>query len=132
MKTNHFFSTVALCGVLLTSSAISVEAQVTDATEKTATQAPIATLVVSQTKPMQFRVLFNTPQNPKIAIRILDSENTVLYQEIKAVHKSYLRHFDLSSLHDGTYTFEIVDGNEKYNQSFDVVTQTRRIVSAFN
>ncbi len=132
MKTNHFISSVALCGLLLTGSAMSVVAQVTDAPEKITTQAPTANLVVHQTKPMQFRVLFNTPQNPKIAVRILDSEHTVLYQETKAVQTSYLRYFDLSPLHDGTYTFEIVDGNEKYTQSFDVVTNTRRIVSAFH
>ncbi len=132
MKTNHFFLSVALCGFLLTSSAVNLVAQVIDAPEKTTKQVPTAKLVVLQTKPMQFRVLFNTPQNPKIAVRILDSENTVLYQETKVIQTSYLRYFDLSPLHDGTYTFEIVDGNEKYNQSFDIVTQTRRIVSAFN
>jgi len=132
MKTSQFLLSTALCGVLLTASAISVVAQVNDASEKVTTQASTAKLVVVQTKPMQFRVLFNTPHNAKIAVRILDSENTVLYQETKAVQTTYLRYFDLSPLHDGTYTFEIVDGNEKYNQSFDVVTQTRRIVSAFN
>ncbi|MPR32829.1 hypothetical protein [Salmonirosea aquatica] len=132
MKTNHFISTVALSGLLLTASAVCVVAQVNDAPEKTITQSPTGKFLVVQTKPMQFKVLFNTPQNPKIAVRILDSENTVLYKETKAVQTAYLRYFDLSPLHDGTYTFEIVDGNEKYNQSFDVVTQTRRIVSAFN
>lgn len=95
-------------------------------------QAPTPKLLVLQTKPMQVRVLVNTAQNPKITLRILDSENTVLYQETKVVQTSYLRYFDLPSLLDGTYTFEIVDGNEKYNQAFDVVTQTRWIVSAFN
>ena len=134
MKTNHFLLSVVLCGALLTASARNVVAQVSDddASEKTTTQASTAKLIVVQTRPMQFRVLYDTPQNPKISVRIQDSENTVLYQEIKAVQTTYLRYFDLSPLHDGRYTFEIVDGNEKYNQSFDIVTQTRRVVSVFD
>lgn len=130
MKTIKFIYTVALMWALLTTTAPGVVAQVNEASEYATTRADSAILNVVQTQPMQFKVVFDTPQSSKIAVRILDAQGEVLFNETRAVESGYLRYFDLSSLHDGTYTFEILDGKEKYNKSFDILTQTRRIVSS--
>lgn len=130
MKTIKIVSIIALLGALMTSTAPGASAQVNVVSEKTSSTATIAKLYVVQTKPMQFKVVFDKPQSTKIAVHILDSMGEILFNETRAVESSYVRYFDLSSLHDGTYTFEIVDGKEKYTQSFDVLTQTRRIVSS--
>jgi hypothetical protein len=131
MKTNRFIPIAALAGAFMTAAAPAAVAQNHAPTETTTAQmADTSRLSVVQTRPMQFRVLFNKPQSPKIAVRILDSTGKILFNETKAVQSGYMRYFDLSPLQDGTYTFEIVDGQEKYNQSFDILTQTRRIVSS--
>jgi len=131
MKTVRFISMVALAGTLMTAPLTKGMAQVNEASASTSAEMakPVSFHVV-QTKPMQFRVLYNTPQSSKIVVRILASNGDVLFNESRNIESGYLRYFDLSTLADGTYTFELVDGQEKYNQSYDILTQTRRIVSS--
>ncbi len=130
MKTIKIISTMALLAALLTIPAPGANAQVNEVSETTTKLAETAKFLVVQTKPMQFKVVFDKPLSHKIAISILDSTGESLFTETRVVESGYLRYFDLSSLHDGTYTFVVVDGKEKYNQSFDILTQTRRIVSS--
>jgi hypothetical protein len=132
MKTNRLLLTAALCGALLMASATSSMAQFNGVSENTSSPKVAYKLSVLQTKPMQFRVYYSDPQSSKITIRITDAQDHALFSEVNTVSSGYLRYFDLSPLADGTYTFEIVDGKEKYNQSFDIITKTRRVVSAAN
>ncbi|MCF0042665.1 hypothetical protein [Dyadobacter fanqingshengii] len=130
MKTKNTLLIAALTGLLLSGSALTVNAQTNIATEKTETVSN--KLTVLQIKPMQFRVSYNNPTAKNVAVRILDTDKNVLFSESKRVDNNYLKYFDLSTLMDGTYTFEITDGKEKATQSFDILTTTSRVVSSIN
>lgn len=130
MKTKNTLLIAALTGLLLSGSALTVNAQTNIATEKT--ESVSNKLTVLQIKPMQFRVSYNNPTSKNVAVRILDTDKNVLFSESRRVDNSYLKYFDLSTLMDGTYTFEITDGKEKATQSFDILTTTSRVVSSIN
>ncbi|GAB2800600.1 hypothetical protein GCM10027275_53330 [Rhabdobacter roseus] len=133
MKTKNILTLAALMSALTTGLALEATAQVSS---ETSAESPVAKatsdLHVLQMKPMQFRVSYTNPKTNRLSVRIVDAEQRVLFSENKNVSTNYLKYFDLSPLLDGTYTFEITDGNEKYSQSFDIMTQTRRIVAAKN
>ncbi|CAG4993281.1 hypothetical protein DYBT9275_01140 [Dyadobacter sp. CECT 9275] len=131
MKTKNTLFAAALTGMLLSGSAFTSNAQnnlaTADKSETTSEK-----LSVVQVKPMQFRVSYITPQSKIVAVRILDTDKNVLFSENRRTDSNYLKYFDLSTLMDGTYTFEITDGKEKYAQSFDILTKTSRVVSSIN
>ncbi|SEJ47629.1 hypothetical protein SAMN05216327_11133 [Dyadobacter sp. SG02] len=131
MKTKNTLIIAALTGLLLSGSAFAANAQdnfaTADKTENASTK-----LTVLQVKPLQFRVSYNNPISKNVVVRILDNEKNVLFSENRKVENNYLKYFDLSTLMDGTYTFEITDGKEKTAQSFDILTTTSRVVSSIN
>lgn len=131
MKTKNTLIIAAITGLLLSGSAFAVNAQdnfaTADKTENASTK-----LTVLQVKPLQFRVSYNNPISKNVVVRILDNEKNVLFSENRKVENNYLKYFDLSTLMDGTYTFEITDGKEKAAQSFDILTTTSRVVSSIN
>jgi hypothetical protein len=131
MKTKNTLIIAALTGVLLSGSAFTSNAQDNIATaDKTETAS--TKLNILQIKPMQFRVSYNNPISKNVIVRILDTDKNVLFSENRRVDNNYLKYFDLSTLMDGTYTFEITDGKEKASQSFDILTTTSRVVSSIN
>lgn len=131
MKIKNKFATVALASVLLSGLAFTSNAQTsTVSSEKTATAS--TKLSVLEIKPMQFRVSYILPESKTLLVRILDTNKNVLFTENKRAESTYLKYFDLSTLTDGTYTFEITDGKEKVSQSFDILTKTSRVVSSIN
>ncbi|MET7253355.1 hypothetical protein ACWKW6_31005 [Dyadobacter jiangsuensis] len=131
MKTKNTLIIAAVTGLLLSGSAFAANAQdkfaTADKTENASTK-----LTVLQVKPLQFRVSYNNPISKNVVVRILDNEKNVLFSENRKVENNYLKYFDLSTLMDGTYTFEITDGKEKTAQSFDILTTTSRVVSSIN
>jgi hypothetical protein len=131
MKTKNSIITAALTGLLFLGLAFNSKAQ-TVANTSQQTTADANKLNVHEITPMQFRVAFYGPQNKTLHVRILDHDRNVLFAENKRVAGNYLKLFDLSTLADGTYTFELADGKEKYSQSFDILTKTSRVVSTIN
>ncbi len=131
MKTKNTLIIAALTGLLLSGSAFTSNAQDNFATADKTVSASTK-LTVLQVKPLQFRVSYNNPISKNVVVRILDNEKNVLFSENKRVENNYLKYFDLSTLMDGTYTFEITDGKEKTAQSFDILTTTSRVVSSIN
>ena len=131
MKTKNTILTAALIGLLFSGSAFNSNAQ-TNVTTSDKTAAAEAKLSVLEIKPMQFRVSYNKVQTNNVIVRILDTDKNVLFSESKRADSNYLKYFDLSTLLDGTYTFEFTDGKEKFSQSFDVLTKTSRVVSSIN
>ena len=131
MKTKNTLIIAALTGLLLSGSAFTSNAQNNFATADKTVNASTK-LTVLQVKPLQFRVSYNNPISKNVVVRILDNEKNVLFSENRRVENNYLKYFDLSTLMDGTYTFEITDGKEKTAQSFDILTTTSRVVSSIN
>ena len=132
MKTKNTILTAALIGLLFSGSAFNSNAQANVTTTSDKTAATETKLSVLEIKPMQFRVSYNKVQTNNVIVRILDTDKNVLFSESKRSDVNYLKYFDLSTLRDGTYTFEVVDGKEKFSQSFDVLTKTSRAVSSIN
>jgi len=130
MKAKSIILTAALTGLLFSGSAFTANAQTTNASEKTISANN--KLNVLEVKPMQFRVSYNKPESNAVIVRILDTDKNVLFAENKRTESNYLKYFDLSTLLDGTYTFEVTDGKEKYSQTFDILTKTSRVVSSIN
>ena len=131
MKTKNTLIIAALTGLLLSGSAINSIAQDNNVSVEN-TKSVSDNLNILQIKPMQFRVSYNNPVSSTVVVRILDTDKNVLFSENKRVSTNYLKYFDLSTLNDGTYTFEITDGKEKASQSFDILTTTSRVVSSIN
>jgi len=131
MKTKNTIVTAALIGLLFSGSAFNSNAQanVTTSDKTAATENKLSVLEV---KPMQFRVSYNKVASNTVLVRILDTDKNVLFSENKKADSNYLKYFDLSTLLDGTYTFEIMDGKDKFSQSFDILTKTSRVVSSIN
>ncbi len=117
----------ALTGLLFQGLAFNSNAQTTATISERSVSEK---LNIQEVKPMQFKVSYHTPQSKSITVRILDTDKNVLFNESKRTDVNYVKYFDLTSLLDGTYTFEIMDGKEKFSQSFDVLTKTSRVVSA--
>ena len=131
MKTKNTLFSAALIGLLISGSAFTANAQTAIATSDK-TESASTKLTVLQVKPMQFRVSYNNAQSNNIIVRILDTDKNVLFSENKRAEATFVKYFDLSTLLDGTYTFEITDGKEKASQTFDVLTKTSRVVSSIN
>jgi hypothetical protein len=130
MKTKNTLIIAALTGLLLSGSALQTYAKDNQTTaDKTAAAEK---LNIFQVKPMQFRVSYTNPVSQNVVVRILDADKNVLFSENKRVDAKYLKYFDLSTLSDGVYTFEILDGKERAQQSFDILTTTSRVVSYNN
>jgi hypothetical protein len=130
LKTRNNILAAALTGLLFTGLVFNTNAQDTTASEQTASADK--KLKISEVKPLQFRVSYNKAKSDAVVVRILDADKNVLYAESKRTETGYLKYFDLSTLLDGTYTFEITDGKEKFAQSFDLLTKTSRVVSSLN
>jgi hypothetical protein len=131
MKTKTIFLKAVLTSLLFSGLAFTSNAQNTVASS-TNSETASEKLSVLEIKPMQFRVSYRLPQSKSVVVRILDSDKNVLFTENKHSETNYLKYFDLSTLSDGTYTFELTDGKEKYSQSFDILTKTSRVVSSIN
>jgi hypothetical protein len=132
MKTKHLCIVAALSGALLTASA---EGQVLSTTDSSV-ETPVAAasrFSVKAVKPLQYKVVLANVQAKRLVVRILDANRDVLFSEY-ATRKSgdYTRLFDLSPLSDGSYTIEVTEGAEKFTHSFDILTQTNRIVASKN
>ena len=129
MKTRNTIMMAALTGLLFLGLAFTSCAQ-TNVTSSENNGSASSKLSILEVKPMQFRLSYHTPQSKSIIVRIVDKENNVLFSENKRTEANYLKYFDLSTLLDGTYTFELTDGKEKFSQSFDILTKTSRVVSS--
>lgn len=85
---------------------------------------------IDEVRQLVFRVLMNNPSRQKVQILIKDADNNILHEQTPGNDERYIRRFNLSTLADGTYTFEIGSGKDKYTQSFQILTQTNRLALA--
>lgn len=131
MKSKNTLIIAALTALLLSAPAFNSFAQDNQVSAEN-TKSVSEKLNIMQIKPMQFRVSYSNPTTKSISVRIMDTEKNVLFSENRRVDANYLKYFDLSTLVDGTYTFEVTDGKDRATQSFDILTTTSRVVSSIN
>ncbi len=79
--------------------------------------------------PLKFNVNFENPQGGSVPICILNEKGEILYDNtsLNIFKKGTI--YDLSSLEDGTYTFEISTIRQKYTKAFLIQTTTARAVT---
>lgn len=126
MKNLRYTLVKILCSVFFLAACFDGKAQNTAG----AHEAFFSEFYVMQVKPMEFLLTYHYPITDRVLVRIKDVENNVLFVEKTLVYKQYRKSFDLSSLKDGSYTFELRDGEETFVKSFDVATKTRRVAVA--
>ncbi len=76
---------------------------------------------------LKFKAIVGTAQQEKLSVVIKNENGKIIYSE-NLLSKGYYRTFDLSSVGDGTYKFEISNGNQTYTQTFQIQTTTVRTV----
>ena len=87
---------------------------------------------VMQIKPMMFKITYNYPMTDRVRVRIFDGNKNMIFGENALVYKKYHKIFDLSIFNDGQYTFELLDGEKEFKQSFNITTRTTRTVTSRN
>jgi hypothetical protein len=77
-----------------------------------------------------FHALVDNNENSDLHITIKNERGNKIYEECKRKTAKYRCKYNLSSLADGTYTFEINNGKDIYTKSFRIETnQSRNVVT---
>ncbi|MBC8112030.1 MAG: hypothetical protein H7Y04_13295 [Verrucomicrobia bacterium] len=76
-----------------------------------------------------FHALVDNNENSDLYIIIRNERGNKVYEECQPKTAKYRRKYNLSSLADGNYTFEINNGTDTYTKSFRIETkQSRNVV----
>jgi hypothetical protein len=67
-----------------------------------------------------------------IRVSILSNDRQILYANTYSHHALKITTFDLSTLQDGTYGFEVRSGSKRVTQLFDIKTKSKRVILARN
>lgn len=136
MKTNIISVKTLL--VALSASAALTLAGTTSATAQSASQAPVVASanplkarVTRLGETLNFDVRFENSNAGRISVDIQDERANNLFRDVaQAKDPRYARRFDLSGLEDGTYTFVISNGKDRFTETFELRTQvqTSRLV----
>jgi hypothetical protein len=122
----------ALAGLLLTSSA---QAQTSESSPKNAKDTPAFQFSFQETGHLKFRLEVTQPLmilHDNIDIFIVSHDRQILFANTYSHHALRLTTFDLSTLQDGTYGFEVRSGGNRVTQLFDIKTKLKRVVLAQN
>ncbi|MCY7350096.1 MAG: hypothetical protein LH606_05455 [Cytophagaceae bacterium] len=123
--------------------AVAASAALTFAGTTSATAQSASTVIpASQENPLKARVnrigesldfdlRFENPTQRKVTVQVVDQNANTIYKDVtSATAPRYARRLDLSNLEDGTYTFVISNGKDRFSQAFEIRTQvqTSRLV----
>ena len=69
-----------------------------------------------------FKLYYTNPSPAKVRVRILDASNEVIFAESINNEKGFVRPYNMKNLPEGTYTFEINNGDdvETYNFTYEM------------
>lgn len=73
----------------------------------------------------KFKVHFENYDNSPVVLRIRGANRKVLHEEVVRDGK-YVRKFDLGSMTDGGYTFEVANGKENFSKAIQLQTLSAR------
>jgi hypothetical protein len=136
MKTNrsslrrHSAAALALAATLSAAPAFAQET-VAPAVVTSANENPLKVTLVQDSK-LRFQLEFTNPENRKVQVVIRDAQRNDLFTETFSTKGRHVRTFDLSSLADGQYSFEVLGAKDRFAQTFELATQTNRVVLAKN
>lgn len=74
---------------------------------------------------MTIRLMMEKKAGEKVTVRLLNPSGQILHQEVVARQtRKYGCNFDFSTIQDGSYTLEIVNGNEVQRKTIKISTAT--------
>ncbi len=131
MKTQHsflrfavrkaLFTIATVCAVAITQVSLAAEGPEPKASKLQSTFFQIP-------NSLKFKAIATGCGN-KFSIVIRGYDHTPIYSEFQTNGQDYMRTFDLSTLTDGEYTFEISNGEETIKKTFTIETTMARMVS---
>ncbi|WP_460634251.1 hypothetical protein [Larkinella harenae] len=80
---------------------------------------------------LKFRLEITQPLlqlHDNVAVFIMSDNRQILYANNYSHHELRVTTFDLSTLQDGTYSFEVRSGGQRFAQLFDIKTKMKRII----
>jgi ribosome maturation factor RimP len=86
----------------------------------------LAVAVFQVENTLKFRVHFENYAGDDVKIKIRNSADKVVYEETVKNTQKYMRKFDLSTMADDTYTFEITNKRESYTKEISLQTLSAR------
>jgi hypothetical protein len=124
-------SAILVTGLLLISTTTWAQAELlagsyTPQPSVTAESVKLETVIYQIENTLKFRAIVINPSRRDLLITIRNDQNKIVYQDEMKNTPKYIRKFDLSSLGDGQYSFEVSNEKETYQQSFTVTTVTAR------
>ncbi len=81
-------------------------------------------VVFKKQNTMTFKAIAKELSGAKITVKIKNKTGNLFYDESYYKKETYNRNFDVSTLEDGEYVFEIKSGNEVYEQRFNIISGT--------
>lgn len=94
--------------------------------------APSIQLMQPAKDSLLFRLRVDNPSNEKLVLFIKDRNNNTLHREVLPATQLYIARYNLQSLEDGDYTFEIRNNKNKVAEKAIAIgtrTQVNRIVT---
>ena len=86
----------------------------------------LAVAVFQVENTLKFRLHFENYAGDKVKITIRNSADKVVYEETVKNSKTYIRKFDLSSMADDTYIFEVASKHQSYTKEISLQTLSAR------
>ncbi|RRA98722.1 hypothetical protein [Larkinella rosea] len=123
---------LALTGLFLLNSA---RAQTPEAISENAKTESAMKLSFKEVGNLRFRLEVTQPLlvlHDVVDVFIVSSDRQVLFANTYSHHALRITTFDLSTLQDGTYGFEIRSGATRIAQKFDIKTKSNRVILARN
>ncbi|GAB3333025.1 hypothetical protein GCM10027299_40070 [Larkinella ripae] len=120
--------TLALAGLL---SIYSAKAQTLETGSEKPGETPTLQLAFHEIGTLKFRLEVTRPLtllHDNIDIFILSDDRQILHASKYSHHELRVTTFDLSTLQDGTYRFEVRSGDQRIAQLFDIKTRLKRVV----
>ncbi|RCR67931.1 hypothetical protein [Larkinella punicea] len=113
----------------------SAQAQTLEDLPRTAKEDPALQLAFREVSNLKFRIEVTQPfqlLHDAVSVFILSNDRQILFANTYSHHALRITTFDLSTLQDGTYGFEVRSGSKRVTQLFDIKTKSKRVVLARN
>jgi hypothetical protein len=135
MKTNRSLFRQSVGALTLAVALLNAPAQAQELASTSVVTSPVENplkVTIVQDNKLRFQLEFTNPENRKVYVTIKDAQQRDLFVETFTTQGRHVRTFDLSTLADGRYTFEVNGAKAQFAQSFELATQTNRVVLAKN
>jgi len=122
-KSGQGFSKAFILASLMLVTSLSAFANVNDEKEP-----KFKAVVFKKQNTMIFKAIAKELSGAKITVKIKNKNGDLFYDENYFKKETYNRNFDVSTLAEGEYVFEITSKNEIYEQKFVITSGTIKVI----